>query len=93
MEGIHLWLSILCLREKVIERRTPPSLILAFLQSTRVSKVVPPCPPGTRALEQREILASRQLKTATKPAENRGQFAVCSLNKDKLYFFSQNNIF
>jgi hypothetical protein len=35
---------------------------------------------GTRALEQREILASRLRKTATKPAKNSSQFAVCSLN-------------
>jgi len=38
--------------------------------------VVPPWPSGTRALEQREILATRLLKTATKPAENSSQFAV-----------------
>jgi hypothetical protein len=36
--------------------------------------------PGTRALEQREILASRLRKTATKPAENSSQFAIYSLN-------------
>jgi len=42
--------------------------------------VVPPWLPGTRALEQREILASRLQKTATKPAENSSQFAVYSLN-------------
>ena len=56
-------------------------LFLVFLQqSARVPTAVPPWPSGTRALEQREILASQLRKTATKPAENSSQFAVCSLN-------------
>jgi hypothetical protein len=43
--------------------------------------VVPPWPLGTRALEQRELLATRLQKAATKPAENSSQFAVGLLYK------------
>jgi hypothetical protein len=43
--------------------------------------VVPPWLLGTRALEQREILASWPPKTATKPPENSSQFAVGLLKK------------
>jgi hypothetical protein len=42
--------------------------------------VAPPWLPGTRVVEQREILASRLQKAATEPAENSSQFAVWSLN-------------
>jgi hypothetical protein len=44
-----------------------------------VPTAVPPWPWGTRALGQREILASQLRKAATKPAENSSQFAVWSL--------------
>ena len=54
---------------------------LLGVPAARVPMVVPPWPSGTRALEQREILASWPLKTATKPPENRGQFAVGLLKK------------
>jgi hypothetical protein len=48
-----------------------------------VPTAVPPWPSGTRALGQREILASQLRKAATKPAENSSQFAVWSLNRVK----------
>jgi hypothetical protein len=49
--------------------------------SARGPTAVPPWPLGTRALGQREILASRLRKAATKPTENSSQFAVWSLNR------------
>jgi len=55
-----------------------------------VPTAVPPWPWGTRALGQREILASRLRKAATKLAENSSQFAVWSLNvviSSLIFFF------
>jgi len=52
----------------------------------QLARVMPPWPPGKRALEQREILASWLQKAATKTPENSSQFAVWSLNRVIIYY-------
>jgi hypothetical protein len=58
---------------------------LIFGVPAGVPTVVPPWPSDTRALEQREFLASQLRKAATQTPQNGSQFAVWSLNIANLF--------